>query len=88
MSSKVIGFMDAQRGMIVPPGKRKNYSWDEMFQKWCTYAKRNPNFRNRITLKLTHLSGWVHQQRKKFKNGVLAEELVSKLENEQFEFAP
>jgi len=88
MSSKVIGFMDAERGMIVPPGQRKNYSWDEMFQKWCTYAKRHPDRRNRIPLKLTRLSGWVHQQRKNFKNGVLAEELVSKLENEQFEFAP
>jgi hypothetical protein len=88
MSSKVIGFMDAERGMIVPPGKQKNYSWDEMFQKWCTYAKRHPDRHNRIPLKLTRLSGWVHQQRKNFKNGVLVEELVSKLENEQFEFAP
>ncbi len=58
MSSKVIGFMDAERGMIVPPGQRKNFSWDKMFQKWCTYAKRHPDCLNRIPPKID-LSEWM-----------------------------
>jgi hypothetical protein len=72
----------------VQQGKRGRCSWAEMFECWQTYAKRNPQRKNQVPLAFTKLSSWVHEQRKKFRRGILEEDRFVLLSDLGFEFEP
>jgi hypothetical protein len=73
---------------LVTFNNRQNYTWDQSFQKWVSYGKKNPARKNRVPLSKVRLSGWVHQQRKDYKDGKLTDEKILILEEHGFNFNP
>jgi len=65
---------------------RKNFSWMESFDAWIEFGELNPDRKNRIPLDNSHLSSWVHEQRKAFKSNKLSEERRTLLEHNGFLF--
>ena len=65
---------------------RKNFTWMESFDAWIEFGELNPDRKNRIPLDNSHLSSWVHEQRKAFKSNKLSEEQRTLLEQNGFLF--
>jgi len=65
---------------------RKNFTWMESFDAWIEFGELNPDRKNRIPLDNSHLSSWVHKQRKVFKCNKLSEERRTLLEHNGFLF--
>ncbi|MFY7882083.1 MAG: helicase associated domain-containing protein, partial [Fimbriimonas sp.] len=65
---------------------RKNFTWMESFDAWIEFGELNPDRKNRIPLDNSHLSSWVHEQRKAFKSNKLSEERRTLLEHNGFLF--
>ena len=86
--NKVKDFIDAEKAVLVNIGSRKNYTWDDMYKIWCNYAERNEVRKNRVPLTLRRLSGWVHQQRKDYKDELLSEKQIELLQCKGFDFHP
>jgi hypothetical protein len=86
--NKVKDFIDAEKAVLVNIGSRKSYTWDDMYKIWCNYAEQNEVRKNRVPLTLRRLSGWVHQQRKDYKDELLSEKQIELLQCKGFDFRP